>query len=147
MLCATILTMQVCEGRGIVRATGNRKKNMVQLDRIVKSRWTSTEIREGHRHYVCTEKRGSKKKQNLELRMSNSCGPEEQRVHLWVSLDEVKQKSIWRQGWVTLEDIRIADRGALVDAKICFLCKGTKVVTCDECGGTGKVGTQQVLYD
>merc|ERR1712232_693250 len=98
-----------CEGRGIIRATGSRKRNSINTDRIVGSRWTSVEILEGHRHYVCSEIRGSKKKKNLQLRMSNSCGPKEDRVHLWIGLEEMKSKSIWRQGWVTLQEIKMAD--------------------------------------
>ena len=121
--------------------------NTVNVDRIVGSRWTSVEIMEGHRHYVCSETRGSKKKNNLELRMSNSCGPEEKRVHLWIKSEELRSKDIWRQGWVTLDDIRKANRGALIDAKICFRCKGAKVVTCEECNGVGKVGLNPVIYD
>ena len=139
--------IKVCEGRGVVKKTGSKKRNTIDMRRILGSRWTSVEIREGHRQYECSETRGSKSNQNLELRMSNCCGPEERRVHLWIPHEELRDKSVWRQGWTTLKEIKQANRGALVDARICFLCKGMKVVECDECHGTGKVGLQQVLYD
>jgi len=46
----------------VTKATGNRKRNALNVERVVGSRWTSVEIREGHRHYVCTESKGSRKK-------------------------------------------------------------------------------------
>merc|ERR1712087_929508 len=61
-----VVRCPVCEGRGVIRATGNRKRNSVNTNKIVGSRWTSREILEGHRHYVCSETRGSKKKENLQ---------------------------------------------------------------------------------
>ena len=138
---------QVCEGVGLVRATGQRKRNTVNIDRIVGSRWTSVEIRCGHRHYVCDEIKGSRKKKNLSIRMTNSCGPEEERVNLWIEEEELKNKFIWRAGWITLEEIINADKGPLLDEKVCFRCKGDRIIKCAECDGKGKLGFNQVLYD
>mmetsp|Transcript_15800 Transcript_15800/g.23747 ORF Transcript_15800/g.23747 Transcript_15800/m.23747 type:complete len:273 (+) Transcript_15800:137-955(+) len=142
-----VVRCNVCEGRGVIRATGHRKRNALVVNRAVGSRWTSVDIRCGHRHYVVSEVKGSRKKKNLELRMSNSCGPEEKRVHLWISEDEIRDKGEWRMGWVTLEEILQADKGPLIDAKVCFRCKGECVIKCVECDGMGKTGYHQVLYD
>lgn len=142
-----IVRCNVCDGRAITRATGHRKRNSLDADRVVGSHWTSVEIREGHRHYVCTESKGSRKKKNFQVRMSNSCGPEETRVHLWITEDEIRDKASWRMGWVTLEEIRMADSGPLIDAKICFRCKGERVLKCIECDGKGKLGYHQRIYD
>ncbi len=131
----------------MIRATGHRKRNALVPDRAVGSRWTSVEIRSGHRHYVVSEVRGSRKKKNLQLRMSNSCGPEEKRVHLWITEGEIRDKNEWRMGWVTLEEIRMADKGPLIDAKTCFRCKGERILNCIECDGKGKTGYHQVLYE
>jgi hypothetical protein len=79
--------------------------------------------------------------------MSNSCGPEEERVHLWIPEKEIRDKSVWRLGWLTLDEIRQADSGPLIDAKICFRCKGEKILSCVECEGRGKIGYNQPLYD
>lgn len=57
-----LVRCNVCDGRAITRATGHRKRNSLDANRIVGSHWTSVEIREGHRHYVCTESKGSRKK-------------------------------------------------------------------------------------
>jgi hypothetical protein len=84
--------------------------------------------------------------QNFEVRMSNSCGPEENRVHLWTLENEIRDKRAWRMGWVTLEEIRMADKGPLIDAKVCFRCKGERVLNCIECDGKGKTGYHQQLY-
>lgn len=137
----------VCEGRGVTRATGQRKRNQMNINRINGSRWTSVEIRSGHRHYVCSEARGSRKKKNLELRMTNSCGPEEKRVNLWITENEIRNKMEWRMGWVTLEEIRMADKGPLIDAKTCFRCKGEQILKCIECDGMGKKGYYQELHN
>jgi hypothetical protein len=104
-----VVRCHVCEGRGVIRKTGTRKRNALNIKRAVGSRWTSVEIRSGHRHYVCSEVRGSKKKKNLELRMSNSCGPEEKRVHLWRPEDEIRNKMEWRMGWETLVSLILED--------------------------------------
>lgn len=53
--------------------------------------------------------------------MRNSCGPEGDRVHLWVTLEEIQNKSIGRQVWKTLEEIEMADHSALIDAKVYLL--------------------------
>ena len=137
----------VCDGRGVTKATGHRKRNALNVSRAVGSRWTSVEIREGHRHYVCSEARGTRKKENFEMRMSNSCGPEEKRVHLWIAEEEMRNKFAWRMGWVTFEEIKMADKGPLIDAKACFRCKGGCVIKCVECDGKGKLGYHQQLFD
>ncbi len=142
-----VVRCNVCDGRGVIRATGHRKRNALNINRVNGSRWTAVVIRSGHRHYVVSEIRGSRKKKNLELRMSNSCGPEEKRVHLWVSEDEIRNKDCWRMGWVTLEEILMADKGPLIDAKVCFRCKGERILKCFECDGTGMKGHHQILHD
>ena len=129
----------VCEGRGLIRATGPTKYNRIDLSRMIGSRWTSVEIREGHRQYTVSETRGSPKQKNaMQVRMSNCCGPEEERVHIWISMEELRNKNVWRVGWTTLQDIKLANHGALIDVAACFRCKGDRVCDCDECGGVGK---------
>mmetsp|Transcript_24115 Transcript_24115/g.27922 ORF Transcript_24115/g.27922 Transcript_24115/m.27922 type:complete len:263 (+) Transcript_24115:179-967(+) len=142
-----VVRCNVCEGKGVTRATGNRKRNALNPARVVGSRWTAVEIRHGHRHYIASEIKGSRKKKSLEIRMSNSCGPEEKRVHIWITEEEIRNKAAWRMGWVTLEEIILADKGPLIDAKTCFLCKGHQIIKCVECDGKGKQGYHQVLYD
>jgi tryptophan-rich hypothetical protein len=143
-----VVRCNVCDGRGIIRATGKRKRNTLpNPKRIIGSLWTSVEIREGHRHYRCTEVRGSRKNKNFQLRMSNSCGPEEKRVHLWMNEQVVRDKSEWRMGWVTLEEILEADKGPLIDAKTCFRCKGERIIECSECMGKGKLGYNQQIWE
>jgi len=141
-----IVRCNVCDGRAVTKATGHRKRNTLNVNRVVGSRWTSVEIREGWRQFECTELSGSRKKKNFEVRMSNTCGPEEHRVHLWIPEDEIRDKRAWRMGWVTLEEIRMANRGPLIDSKVCFRCKGERVLSCIECDGKGKTGYHQQLY-
>lgn len=131
----------VCEGKGHLPATGHAQKYNKIHQPIIGSRWTSVLIREGHRQYIVSETRGSPKKGNkkdMQVRMSNCCGPEEERVHIWITLQELRDKNIWRAGWTTLQDIIMADHGALLDIKECFRCKGEAVVECSECSGVGQ---------
>ena len=142
-----IVRCNVCEGKGVTRATGQRKRNALNVDRVNGSRWTAVETRAGHRHYIVSEIRGSRKNKNLQLCMTNSCGPEENRVHLWITEEEIRSKSQWRMGWVTMAEIVMADKGPLIDAKTCFRCKGGRTLKCIECDGMGKTGYYQMLHD
>lgn len=140
----------VCDGRAVVAATGHKKRNTVDMNRVISSRWTSVETRCGHRQYIVSEMRGSKKKKNLEFRMSNCCGPEEERVHIWISFDELRSKDMWRAGWTTFEEIkksRVLNNGVLIDMAVCFRCKGQRIVTCMECNGIGKIENHHVVFD
>lgn len=131
----------ICEGKGHLPATGHAQRYNKIHQPIVGSRWTSVLIREGHRQYTVSETKGSPKKGNkkdMQVRMSNCCGPEEDRVHIWITLQELRDKNVWRAGWTTLQDIIMADHGALLDIKECFRCKGETVVECPECGGIGQ---------
>ena len=134
----------VCEGRGAVRATGNNKKNSIVAERLVGSQWTSVEIQYGHRHHALLETRGSAKKKNWEARMRNCCGEQND---YWISVDELRSKLIWRKGWQTLEQIRQADGGALIDARVCFRCKGGRILPCADCDGVGEIPSYEPLYN
>jgi len=135
----------VCEGRGVTRATGSRKQNPVRVDRLLHSRWTSVEIYHGHRHHTILEVQGSvKKKKNVQVRMRNCCGEPND---FWIPLDELKDKLIWRMGWLTLEDIVRANGGPLLDARLCFRCKGGRILPCVDCDGQGEIPSYEPLYD
>ena len=138
------LHAQVCEGRGVVRKTGGTKRNRVEVNKVIGSKWTSVEQREGHRHYRVAESKGSVKKKNMELRMGNCCG---EQISFWVSIDELKDKGMWRKGWVTLQDIQQAEGGELLDVAICFRCKGERILECLDCGGEGMIENYEPLHD
>lgn len=133
----------VCQGRGAVPQTGNNKKNILP-PKLEKSKWTSVEIRNGHRQHTVVETRGSRKRNNLECRIINICGNVKD---TWIPADELKDKELWRKGWTTLDEIQRADRGALKDAKRCFRCKGRKVINCIECDGKGTIPNYEPLHN
>jgi hypothetical protein len=57
---------------------------------------------------------------------------------------------LWRKGWVTLEAILEAKEengGELIDAAICFRCKGQRVLECVECGGIGEIENYEPIYN
>lgn len=136
----------VCEGRRVVRATGDRRRNQLPpaADKLPGTLWTAVTTREGHRHYKILETQGSKRKANLQARMTNCCGDP---VSFWVPAEELQDKACWRKGWVTLEAILEADGGALYDVALCFRCKGERILDCIDCGGTGEIETYEPLYD
>jgi len=101
-----VVRCSVCGGRAVVRATGQRKKNRVPVQqKLIGSQWTSVEVYNGHRHHTVMEVQGSKKKDNLQVRMRNCCGDQKD---FWISVAELKDKMVWRTGWQTLEQIRSA---------------------------------------
>ena len=102
------------------------------------------EQREGHRHYEVVERKGSPKKKNVELRMGNCCGD---LISFWIPLQELREKGMWRKGWVTLEDILQADGGELLDVAVCFRCKGNRILECLDCGGKGMIESYEPLHD
>lgn len=139
-----LLRCNVCEGRGVVRATGNTRRNRILVDKLVKSQWTSVEVYNGHRHHTIMEIRGSKKNNNLQVRMRNCCGEQQD---FWISVDELRDKTMWRMGWLTLEQILQANGGALIDARLCFRCKGDRILPCVDCDGLGQIRNFEPLYD
>jgi hypothetical protein len=76
--------------------------------------------------------------------MLNCCGDPHS---FWISLRELKDKSMWRQGWQTLEQILKANGGPLIDARVCFRCKGNCVLSCVDCQGLGSIANYEPLYD
>jgi len=99
-----LVRCDVCEGRGVIRATGhNRKRNPIKADRLVGSQWTSVEVYNGHRHHTVMEVRGSRKnRESWRLRLRNCCGEQND---FWIPVDELRDKMVWRMGWLTLEQI------------------------------------------
>ena len=67
-----IVRCNVCDGRAVTQATGHRKRNALNVNRVVGSRWTSVEIREGWRQFECTELSGSRKKKVSSARREES---------------------------------------------------------------------------
>ncbi|CAM9139665.1 unnamed protein product [Discosporangium mesarthrocarpum] len=124
----------VCQGTGNISKTGFNKKNVINMQKIVGSKWTSTDTRQGHRHYVARSRRRNKVKE-AEVELVNTCGPEEKRVHLWMPVSELQNKKEWRCGWVTLEEIE----SGMKDIRICNSCKGAATVECSTCFGEGVV--------
>jgi hypothetical protein len=93
---------------------------------------TSVNILNGHRHYVVSEVLSKS-----EVVVRNSCGEREDVV---TTLEELKRKEVWRLGWVTLEEIREAERGPLRGkVKECHKCKASKKLECRTCYGMGEV--------
>ncbi len=139
-----VIRCAVCEGKGAIRATGNRLKNFIHLNRLVGSQWTSVEVYNGHRHHEVVELKGSPKKKNMmQVRMRNCCGEQED---FWISVEELKNKMIWRMGWETLEDIEKANGGPLMDVRLCFRCKGGRILPCVDCGGEGTIPSYEPLH-
>jgi tryptophan-rich hypothetical protein len=135
----------VCLGRGVVRASGMRKRNQIPR-KLEGSQWTSVEVCRGHRHHTVIEVRGSPRSRDdsHQVRMRNCCGPSND---FWIRVSEIREKRMWRMGWLTLEDIQKADGGPIADARLCFRCKGSKILPCVECDGKGEIPSYEPLYE
>lgn len=139
-----LVRCSVCVGRGVVRETGHRKTNPVTPDRLPGSLWTSVEVYNGHRHHTLIEVMGSKRKNNMQVKMRNICGEQQD---FWISANELRNKIVWRMGWITMEQIHKAQGGPLLDTRLCFRCKGNKILECVDCGGVGTIPSYEPLYD
>eukprot|EP00518_Triparma_eleuthera_P003207 CAMPEP_0182461488 /NCGR_PEP_ID=MMETSP1319-20130603/6054_1 /TAXON_ID=172717 /ORGANISM="Bolidomonas pacifica, Strain RCC208" /LENGTH=232 /DNA_ID=CAMNT_0024660781 /DNA_START=95 /DNA_END=790 /DNA_ORIENTATION=+ len=122
-----------CGGAGAMRkgaATGKRN-SMPPKGRLGGSKFTSVEKLNGHRHYYVKELRGA------EVILQNACGEPKEHAS---DVKTLKDKSVWRTGWVTLEEIKEAEGGRLNEVvKVCFRCKGSGAIECKTCYGEGEV--------
>ena len=126
-----LVQCDLCFGTGLI-VNGGTRKNQIQRSRLPGLRVTSVNILNGHRHYVVSEILSK-----TEVVVRNSCGEQKD---VRVSVDELKRKEKWRLGWVTLEEIREAERGPLKGkTKECHKCKAKKMLECRTCYGMGEV--------
>ncbi|XP_057835069.1 uncharacterized protein LOC131045501 isoform X6 [Cryptomeria japonica] len=77
-----------CDGKGSLGRGGYQKKNPVNLDRIVGSKWTARETTFGWRHFIVYSKqRGSAKDWFLE--MVATCDKD---THFWINSKNLKRE-------------------------------------------------------
>jgi len=50
-----VVRCNVCAGRAVTKATGHRKRNALNVERVVGSRWASVESRGGWTQFECAE--------------------------------------------------------------------------------------------
>ncbi|GMI18604.1 hypothetical protein TrLO_g13435 [Triparma laevis f. longispina] len=124
-----------CSSTGLI--INGRLKNANNLNilppknKLIDTRFTSVNVLNGHRHYRIKSLLGDS------IILENSCGESKEVIQ---TKNELKNKSIWRSGWVTLEEIRKAEGGALQpEIKTCFRCKGMKKIECETCYGEGEI--------
>jgi len=127
-----LVKCNVCRGTGEIPKTGFGKKNKINVIKMIGSNWTSCRTRHGWRHFEIVGRRGRTSKDTL-FEVSNCCGPKEERITFLVSLDEIKDKSEWRHGWVTLAEIE----AGMEDRRSCNRCKSMRVIECPMCEGMG----------
>ena len=85
----------------------------------------------GHRHYRVKSLLGDY------IILENSCG---EKSEVKQTKEQLRDKSIWRSGWVTLEEIKKAEGGKLNPVvKECFRCKGSCRIECETCLGEGEI--------
>lgn len=125
---------EVCGGRGVLERGGFARRNPVRLDSLVGSKWTAVQAIEGRwRHFICAGRRGKMARTAI-AKLSSTCGPRAKRIHIEVPVTELKQRTRWAGGWVTLEDINNTPKPTK-----CSACRGNRTITCPRCDGRGKL--------
>ncbi|OAE19941.1 hypothetical protein AXG93_1520s1140 [Marchantia polymorpha subsp. ruderalis] len=113
-----------CTGEGKLAKGGWHKKNPVDLDRIIGSKWTAMESTFGWRHFrVHSKRRGSGKDWFVE--MSATC---DESTRFWVNVKNLKERERWSMGWLQKREI-IADKDTAFKLS-CKACKGTGRLPC-----------------
>lgn len=131
-------TCQVCTGRGALPPGGFQRRNTIRMPSLVGSQWTSVTALDGKwRHFVVTGYKGTTVKSAI-ARLSSTCGPVAKRITIDIPVGELKIRSKWCGGWVTLADI--AANGAAPIANTCSACSGLREVPCPRCTGLGQIG-------
>ncbi|XP_057835065.1 uncharacterized protein LOC131045501 isoform X2 [Cryptomeria japonica] len=131
-----------CDGKGSLGRGGYQKKNPVNLDRIVGSKWTARETTFGWRHFIVYSKqRGSAKDWFLE--MVATCDKD---THFWINSKNLKSslhdiggpkfvwqdRERWSMGWLQREELVNGSRKSK-DASLCKACRGEGMLICTAC--------------
>ncbi|KAL3687771.1 hypothetical protein R1sor_014080 [Riccia sorocarpa] len=116
-----------CVGEGKLSRGGWHKKNPVDLDRIIGSKWTAMESTFGWRHFrVHCKKRGPGKEWFVE--MSATC---DESTRFWVNAKNLKERERWSMGWLQKTEILAAkDEKNTPQKLVCKACKGRGVLPC-----------------
>ncbi|KAG6556723.1 hypothetical protein Mapa_001666 [Marchantia paleacea] len=113
-----------CTGEGKLAKGGWHKKNPVDLDRIIGSKWTAMESTFGWRHFrVHSKRRGSGKDWFVE--MSATC---DESTRFWVNVKNLKERERWSMGWRQKREI-IAAKDTSFKLS-CKACKGIGRLPC-----------------
>lgn len=131
-----------CSGRGFLELGGFSRRNTVRMDSLVGSQWTSrpgikckVEERIRWRHFLCVGRKGKGTKNTI-AQLSSTCGPPENRIVIDVPISQLKDRSQWMGGWITLAKL---DEGEM-KRTTCRACSGLRAVPCPRCDGLGQVG-------
>eukprot|EP01018_Ginkgo_biloba_P038759 Gb_28552 [translate_table: standard] len=117
-----------CDGKGNLARGGYQKKNPVDLDRIIGSKWTAMEATFGWRHFIVHSKqRGLAKEWFLE--MVATC---DKNTHFWINSKNLKDRDSWSMGWLQRVEL-VPDKEKAKDLSFCKACKGEGRLTCTAC--------------
>ncbi|KAL2629864.1 hypothetical protein R1flu_014550 [Riccia fluitans] len=116
-----------CIGEGKLSRGGWHKKNPVDLDRIIGSKWTAMERTFGWRHFrVHSKKRGNGKEWFVE--MSATC---DESTRFWVNAKNLKERERWSMGWLQKTEILAAKGEKNTSSnQVCKACKGQGLLPC-----------------
>lgn len=117
-----------CDGKGSLGRGGYQKKNPVDLNRIIGSKWTALETTFGWRHFIVhTKQRGSAKDWFLE--MVATC---DKNTHFWINSKNLKDRGRWSMGWLQRDELMHSNEETK-EVALCKACKGEGRLTCRAC--------------
>jgi tryptophan-rich hypothetical protein len=129
-----------CSGAGSLPPTGFARRNSVLVSRVVGTQWTAVRAIQGRwRHFRCVGKRGRGARDAVAV-LSGACGPKAARLVLEVPVAELKKRTLWAGGWVTMADLQRAEQNAGALGAKCSSCSGNRVIICPRCDGLGECG-------
>lgn len=129
-----------CSSTGSLPLTGFATRNSVSLSHVVGTQWTAVQAIQGRwRHFRCIGKRGRSAKDAVIL-LTGTCGPKADRLQLEVPVVELKKRTLWAGGWVTMTDLKRADAAGGAIGPKCSACSGNGCIPCPRCDGLGQVG-------
>jgi len=120
-----------CRGSGQLPRGGYQKKNPVNMNRLIGSKWTAMERTFGWRHFRATQNRKEGKCSYVLL--VATC---DEATQFWVDVQNLKDREKFASGWLQKVELQNITAGGAE----CRTCSATGKVTCPLCQqSAGKV--------
>lgn len=125
---------RICVGTGSLPRGAFKRNNTVHFPSLVGSKWTSVAPIDGKwRHFICVNREGSSVT-NAVVTLASTCGPNSKRTRFDIPAVDLKKRTNWLSGWITLNDLHDSSKAYTT----CPRCKGEAHVPCSKCDGSGQ---------
>jgi len=131
----------ICHGCGRLNRGGFHKRNPINWDKVVGTKWTAMESTFGWRHFYVKER----KKQNkmYMLLLEATCDVD---TKFWINGKNLKERERWAAGWIDRVDMQALESNEVTaNDKLCKKCHGVGQITCSMCKGTGHPSASELV--